>query len=343
MKERYIWIDILNITACLGVVLLHSTNGQVHSFSGDFSTDWGIGILTHSFFLWPVDIFFMISGFTLINQKLITTDTENSGIKHFYKRRLSRLAIPILVWDIIYMLKYILQCHHNNLEIGGTVDLIKKFILLEYNSYMWFFLPLIVIYISLPFFAIFILNAEKFIIRLFLIIGLILGLFSFSDSSSANAYLMGTRYLYFTGLGYYLGNTDFNKRERYKIYSAAIISMILILIGTVILFKYTPERHGYFLSYTNIPCVLSAIGIFTFFKYTNWNVFLCKHKISRQTIIEISSLSLGIYLIQYLWFSLFAHFYPIDNIILRFFVIYTVSLISVFIMKKIPLLKRIIS
>lgn len=305
--------------------------------------DWSIGIFTHSFFLWPVDIFFMISGFTLINQKLITTDTENSGIKYFYKRRLSRLAIPILAWNIIYMLKYILQCHHNNLEIGGALELIKKFVLLEYNSYMWFFLPLVIIYISLPFLAIFVLNAEKSIIHLFLIIGLILGLFSFSDSSNANAYLMGTHYLYFTVLGYYLGNVDFNKKERYKIYLTSIASMILILIGTIILFKYAPEHYGFFLNYTNIPCVLSAIGIFTFFKYTNWNIFLYKYKISHQTIIMISSLSLGIYLIQYLWFSLFAHFYPIENIILRFFVIYIVSLISIFIMSKIPLLKRIIS
>lgn len=38
-KERWIWIDLLNIVACAGVLLLHCTNGEVHHFSGYPSAD----------------------------------------------------------------------------------------------------------------------------------------------------------------------------------------------------------------------------------------------------------------------------------------------------------------
>lgn len=77
-NKRLIWIDVLNIVACAGVLLLHCTNGQVHGFSGTPSADWYIGLTTHSFFLWPVDVFFMISGFTLVNH-LALTDYNKSG------------------------------------------------------------------------------------------------------------------------------------------------------------------------------------------------------------------------------------------------------------------------
>ena len=67
-KDRIIWVDALNIVACMGVLLLHSTNGQVHRFDGNVSIEWIIGLFPHGFFLWPVNVFFMLSGFTLIRQ-----------------------------------------------------------------------------------------------------------------------------------------------------------------------------------------------------------------------------------------------------------------------------------
>lgn len=70
-KERLVWIDLLNIVACAGVLLLHCTNRQVHGFSGTSSVNWYIGLATHSFFLWPVNVFFMISGFTLLCPSIV--------------------------------------------------------------------------------------------------------------------------------------------------------------------------------------------------------------------------------------------------------------------------------
>lgn len=81
MKERLVWIDVLNIVACAGVLLLHCTNAQVHGFSGTPSADWFIGLTTHSFFLWPVNVFFMISGFTLTSHLALTYYNELGGGK----------------------------------------------------------------------------------------------------------------------------------------------------------------------------------------------------------------------------------------------------------------------
>ena len=72
-KKRIVWIDILNIIACMGVVLLHSTNAELHKFKGEISLNWCLGLFTHSFFLWPVDVFFMLSGYTLIHKSLLVS------------------------------------------------------------------------------------------------------------------------------------------------------------------------------------------------------------------------------------------------------------------------------
>ena len=82
-KKRIIWIDALNVLACMGVLLLHCTNGEIHNFSGEISFNWIIGLCTHSFMLWPVNVFFMLSGFTLIKPSIIEM---GGGEKILYKK-----------------------------------------------------------------------------------------------------------------------------------------------------------------------------------------------------------------------------------------------------------------
>lgn len=67
-NNRVLWVDVLNIIACMGVLLLHCTNGQVHGFNGHVSFECVIGLLTHGVFLWSVNVFFMLTGLTLMRK-----------------------------------------------------------------------------------------------------------------------------------------------------------------------------------------------------------------------------------------------------------------------------------
>lgn len=64
-KERILWVDILNICACIGVLILHTTNVQVHHWDGHKNVEFWWGLTTHSIFYWPVPVFLMLSGFNL--------------------------------------------------------------------------------------------------------------------------------------------------------------------------------------------------------------------------------------------------------------------------------------
>lgn len=79
MKQRLTYVDMLNVAACAGVLLLHSTNGPVHHFDGNVDAGWFTGLFTHSFFLWPVDVFFMLSGVTMMGTCQELTGGVKSG------------------------------------------------------------------------------------------------------------------------------------------------------------------------------------------------------------------------------------------------------------------------
>ena len=81
-----------------------------------------------------------------------------------------------------------------------------------------------------------------------------------------------------------------------------------MFLGTIILTLYIPEHYRYFINYTNIPCTMVAIGVFTFFRYCDWNKILDKIHLSKSHLTYFSSFSLGIYLIQGMWFSVLIFF-----------------------------------
>lgn len=87
--KRVLYVDILNIIACAGVLLLHSTNGPVHNFNGNVNFDWFIGLFSHSFFLWPVNVFFMLSGITMM--RTCYEMTCKGEIKQYYLKRLKAM------------------------------------------------------------------------------------------------------------------------------------------------------------------------------------------------------------------------------------------------------------
>lgn len=248
------------------------------------------------------------------------------------------------------MAQYLAKAHIEGADLLPVNELIAKFCLFDYNGFMWFFVPLILIYLSLPFFAVFVLNSDRCLLRLFLMVGLVLGCIpplsaSFTTRSGLpDVYLMGSRFLYFIVAGYYIGNFDISQRTRRRLYACAAASAVVMFLGTMLLTLHAPGHYRYFLAYTNLPCTMTAIGVFTYFKYHDWQKTLAKLHISKTSAAKYSGLSLGIYLIQGAWFGVLGYFHICkDNILLRFVLMYVACAASVWVIKQIPLIKRIVA
>lgn len=333
-SHRIVWIDLLNICAIIGVCWMHSNNGQnVYDGTLDFSFVWGCAV--HSFAIWPVDVFYMITGAMLIGRANVY------GGGAYFKRRFLKTGFPFIVWSLIYYLIYS--------RTTNIVEFIDLFINARFVTIMWFFIPLFAIYISIPFMEIFIVNCERKLIELYLFLSFVLiSFFPFichfvNIHFVENIFPMGLNYLWISVLGYYIYYFDFSKKTRKCVYFLGIISVILNFFGYVLVnyFKGSPDLV--FKTNMTPTCIFISVAVFFFFKYHNWqsvtNYSSC--------IMFISSCTLGVYLMHKLVKGCFNTIWP-DVIyetwfeVLGFIPMYLVSLVGIIFIKKIPFLRKIV-
>lgn len=123
-------LDVIRVTACFLVILLHVSAGLFYSFS----EKWIIGIFYNSISRMCIPIFFMLSGYLLIGKKY----------KFFYKfiyKRILLIFIPFLFLICIYYIVY-----ENNIYI-----FIRKIINNNVDYHFWYVYFLFGIYLIFPF------------------------------------------------------------------------------------------------------------------------------------------------------------------------------------------------
>lgn len=337
-KKRVLYFDVLNIIATLGVVFLH-TNGLAHTYSK--TADWFQALAVEVLFYWPVPIFFMISGATLINYRSRYTTKE------FFKKRFVRTVIPFVAWTLINaVLKQI-----NPLVIGEKAFINRCFNTSIENVY-WFFIPLFAIYIAMPVLsrlkneketlwymagAAFLLNSV--LPFLFAVVGL-------QWNYSLTMPMVGGCLL-FAVLGYLLSDTQFALRKRIIIYCLGLFGILLRYTGTVYLSMRDGMINRTFFGYLEFHSVFLAAAVFVLFKESNLiKRFENNEKVSRM-ISKLSGCSFGVYLIHMFILRFFLHVLPTEcqGFVFRLvgpIAIYLIAIVVVYILKKIPLIKHIV-
>lgn len=97
-QNRSFEYDFLKALAIIGVVYIHSSV-MVTNFLPSISDSLGWLLVTwgNAFFRWSVPVFVMTSGALLLRREHLNTSL-------FYRRRLWRIGIPLVVWTILYEL-----------------------------------------------------------------------------------------------------------------------------------------------------------------------------------------------------------------------------------------------
>lgn len=102
-KENYIgWIDLLRIIACFLVVLAHCCDPFVARFNDNY-TEFLSGALWGSFLRPCVPLFVMMTGVLMFPVKM--------EMGAFYKKRITRIVIPLIFWSIVLPLLYFSYFH----------------------------------------------------------------------------------------------------------------------------------------------------------------------------------------------------------------------------------------
>lgn len=336
MKKNY--ISILNVLACIGVVILHT-------FETGYTSDanFVFEVLIRAIAYCAVPVFFMITGATLIDYR------ERYDTKTFFKKRLLKVIIPLIIWSIIY---FIINFFKGKFSIN---DLSFKFVfeyffLVKTNPIFWFFVVIIGIYLAILVISLIPQETRR---KAFLYIIIIT--FVFNQFLPDLLYHLNLNYNYdlkfpltysgwisFIFIGYYIDKYEIVKKHRVIIYVLGIIGFLTMVVPTIFISYHKNESCSWFDEYYDAPCVLYSASVFLFFK----------SKINNNQIVTkimpffnfVAPTTLGIYVLHIAIRDFLRYFYTYSyfgmNLVLTLSIL-TICFIVVKIVQKIPGLRHI--
>lgn len=343
-RERVIYFDILNIIAIIAVIALHC-NSIVHGTPNVRA--WTSSLIVECIFYFAVPLFCMLSGATLMNYR------EKYNTKTFFKKRLLKVAIPFLFWAIIM---FVWKIHIHWLDVKqftNITDWINAFFSNKEESTYYFIFIILGIYLTMPLLS---LVAKKenhktlwFTVLLFFIFNAflpnILNLLKIQYNNNLSVQI--GNYIIFVILGYLLSTDNIDKKYRVLIYIGAIIGLIYRFSTTFILSRQAGDVVDITWGYTSWHAILLTCAVFISVKNLNLEKKL-KNKTRTKTIImKIASCSFGIYLIHKIIMYYEQTFFSVNILSWQWRTIgvittYLICLVIIYILKKVPILKKLV-
>ncbi len=150
-------------------------------------------------------------------------------------------------------------------------------------------------------------------------------------------------YLIYYILGWYIQNVEIKKTSRILLYISGIFGLVTTFICTQIFFNSSESVNNYFYSNDSLNVFLYSIAIFTFLQ----NLFNNNTFHANRFVLMLSNLTFGVYLIHPVFLFGFKIICKgINCSQFAIFVIFLssiiVSFVSVYIISKIPVLKKLI-
>lgn len=346
-KSKKIWVEYVRTFAILGVVMLHSAAPILYKMKYISEYYWWIGNIYDSIVRCSVPLFFMLSGYLLINRE------EN--VSDFIKKRLNKAIIPLLAWSIIYIAWRIF--YEESLELSPKA--LWSIILSPAYNHLWFMYAIVGLYLSMPILRGMMINLD----RAHLIYFVVLWLFAYSIIPAirlmtgvvSNIDLsMFAGNVGFLVLGFLLGNINLPKNTHIKILPLLITSIGVTAYGTFWLTKNNSGIYsGYFYSYASPNVIFMSAALFVILKHLIESCHtISLHRIT-PWVYSISSASFGIYLVHPIFLMLLdkgnlgfvlnslsgnpLYFVPVTT-----FAVFTLSYLFTVVVKKIPIIKHIV-
>lgn len=334
------YISVLNVIASFAVVVIHC-NWTFWVFSAE--RYWFYSNIIEAIAYFAVPLFYMITGATLIDYR------EKYSTKEFFSRRIKKTVIPFFVWSIIAVV--VMNMYGDIILKGNMLNRFKKAVELIINTealeVYWFFIPLFGIYLCIPIFSAIEKELRK---RIFIYIAVIAFVLDYIlpifckiislDYHNKLSMAVGTEYLLYVVVGYLLHIYDLGDKAKRIIFYFAIMGLMIHISGTYTLSIEEGEIVRTFKGYTNLPCFLYSIGVYIYIKDLvnqkrkgNRFIGLCTEVISKYTF--------GVYLLHMYIIRMANHIginaYSLWYKLFMPFVIYTLCIIIIWIVRKIPI------
>lgn len=332
MKDRLVWADILRILAIFLVICVHTA-----TLPKNFSSDALLPIFYFAFAKSCVPLFFMLSGALLLGKKENELD--------FFKKRFLRIFRPFLFWTIIFVFFLII--------ITPPASFSQFITTVKIGLRVFWFMPILFcLYLVAPALRIFTAHAKNTQLALvltlwFLLISLIPFLrntLAFPIRASTDIVNLTINFSGYFLLGYFLLRSRFLSLKLQS-FLLIIVGVIWTTLGTFFLSKESLNLT--YFEYTSPSIILTSIGIFNLF-FLSEDFF--KRRLSqktKKTLAGVSMLIFGVYLLHTVNLQIFERlhiplsFSPFP--ILSAIILFLATLCIVFLLSKIPFLKKFVS
>ena len=335
-KERNHSLDLIKTFAIIGVLFIHSL-AEVYFRIPNYSTESNI-ILTidASIFRCAVPFFVMVSGSLLLNED------RKVSTKAFYIKKLLPLCIITLFWFVLYSTFY---CLINKQPFFDYFFSFKG----TNCPHLWYLILLIGLYLITPILRLFVKRDNKKYILLFIGLSVIfqfLVLFLKNYTKVFDVYFekmkfgFVTQYVAYYLLGWYLTNFEINKKLKIGLIVLGGVSVVSCAIGA---WFNIDLWYGYG----------NEEGIFTFLYSLGFFLLLYRKENNGKCIVGkfIGSRTFGIYILHMIFVEIFLRFvFPLDTSIINpilyvpilFVFSFSTSLLSAFLLGKIPYVKKLL-
>lgn len=323
-KQNIAWIDLLRVVACFLVVLAHCCDPFVSRFDSN-PTEFLSGAFLGSMLRSCVPLFVMISGVLLIPVKM--------DMNTFYRKRLSRVLIPLFVWSVVTPILYFLYLNSGITTTNPGIAMenhtwdasLNKILNFPFNfnydtTPLWYLYMLVGIYLITPIISSWLTQASKKDIKTFL------GIWAFTTllpliqmtapaigyhGNYGNMGLLGVcdwnpygTFYYFSGfigyvvLAYYMVRFPLN----WSWSKTLTIAIALWLVGFAITY------FGFVLTQKYYPGSYPQLEIIWYFSGVNvlmmtYAIFMVMQKVkikSSPLLTQLSALTFGVYLTHFL-------------------------------------------
>ena len=337
-------LTFCQVISAFAVATLH-TNGRFWDFSATESY-WFSANIIESIFYFAVPVFFMITGITLADYK------ERYSTKTFFKKRIEKTLIPYIVWSLLAFVFLFATGTLKPEDITPSWIIISLIWTSNIIAYYWFFGALFAFYLLMPFIAsidkdqklkvfkyliifIFICNVTLFfILKLF-------GLYPEVIDTSG----IGFSNIIFVLLGYYIYKKPPVRSAKIAIYILAVIGLLVHMVGTYLLSMKAGEVNEMLKGYANFPSVLYSLGVFVLLR----DIAAKIEKIDwlRKFIELLGKYTFEVFLLHWFVINITGLFITIDdkNLLYRLLFplfIYAVTVIVTWLLRKIPVIRKIV-
>jgi surface polysaccharide O-acyltransferase-like enzyme len=342
-KPRDLAVDVLKILAIFEVVAAHSCD-QLLDVAGSDVHLWWVSNVFLSCGLYCVSLFVICSG------AMILTSPKDEPPLTFYGKRLPKIVIPLASWSVVY---YFYKIGNAPLTFADIPLFIKGLLSGTILPQLWFLYMLVGVYLSTPFLRMFMRQATRSQIWIFVFLCLVVVppnpmLEQFLGVSVALNYQIFSTFIGLFVLGYLLQTAKkVTMRGSLGLFLMYLLLVLIAIMGNGLLRIPGAKPDLFFLKFDVITVSLTAAVVFVFVR----SLPLGRLAPWSRVIILVSNASYGIYLVHILVRFLLKHgmlgftikplmFDPVMGVIITAVSIFFISLAFVLLLKQIPYLRQ---